>query len=241
MIKIGLLVLLCLIAAAVIWRVSSGVHARSAGSSRTPRFRAASTSDAVRGHEFWNWFMSQDLLHMEPNALVQTIAPRLSKVDDRLKCTVSSSSQPPRELIISADGNADAIDAVRALCAAAPALPDWRITAFRPREDRYAEFSIEMDHSTMTGGDVTVHLNPYGDRIDLHAFVTGCPALRDPGYTHLTFLMLDMALGEYDVMTKVGDVLVYPPEVPEGIQPVAWADFRAAFDAMYASLDAAHD
>ena len=160
-------------------------------------FRKKNTSpEAV----FWNWFSknSKKLLQLDGEEIIHAIAPELSKYDKGLTELVSHSTTRPRELIISADGHVNNIDAVEKLCDAAPSIPGWKIIRFRPRFSdgghgiKYEDVTVDTDgvqfvayrNETKIGVEIFAHWRKPedGDRPD------------GP-----TFLMLDHTIGEYEV------------------------------------------
>ena len=93
---------------------------------------------------FWQWMSeaSGELLEADGPSVADQVEERLRAIDARLGVEVSDPGEP-RELIITAWSDAAAFPVVRALVAAAPALPGWQIIALKP--PRGFDFGIDMD------------------------------------------------------------------------------------------------
>ena len=135
------------------------------------------------------------------------------------------------KLIISGDGIKELIPIVLDLVDAAPAMEGWKIIAFRPRMDGYASFTLDFGErhldpkkiwcwSRVEDGsfDLVIYHADYSDEIrDL--LVNG------------TYILLDMALGEYDVMTGIRYIDHRElPDDPETLGLYRFEDLRSVFD-----------
>ena len=106
-----------------------------------------------------------------------------------------------REFVISADGIKTAFPAVEQLYATAPKLDQWIWIKFRPRR---LPMDIEYDGVNVKAADVFCTVEPDGDKAGLTLYIRGYQPEQKKTYAGIVFLMLDQALGEYDVETKVG-------------------------------------
>src|SRR4051812_44407217 len=86
---------------------------------------------------FWKWFgENQERLlgwQSDPHGMAEAVIKPLRKVDERLTFEFGPIVNGVGEFIVSADGNRHLFPVVERLVRAAPPLPRWRITAFRPR------------------------------------------------------------------------------------------------------------
>jgi hypothetical protein len=138
-----------------------------------------------------------------------------------------------REFVISAGGIRSAFPAVTSLVVAAPRLDRWRITAFRPRRSSIS--IVEIGKTRVDPADVEFSLLSNGTMIGIHLFV---PGFREDSTPHkqIGYLMLDEALGEYDVETKVGLIKMMPSETANTYRRCPIADLPALFDQFESEL-----
>jgi len=182
--------------------------------------RVAPTREAV----FWTWFQgnASELAKLEvaDGPLADALAANLRAVDSGLVFELGGRAGEPRDFIISADGIADTFPAVERLAAAAPELAGWTVIAFRPRIGtgflvRYDDFELKPD-------DLWFSTEPDGDRIGLHLYIAGLSEENRGVAIGASFIMLDSAIGEYDVVTKIGFIEHHPlPREPrlDGLSP----------------------
>jgi hypothetical protein len=170
---------------------------------------------------FWRWFVA----HKEDVAAVRRaddpaaneLAAELHKVDGKLTFELGVGTAS-RELIISADGNQQLFPTVKRLVAAAPAILGWKVIAFRPR--KAAGFAIELGDGTKVGGEgLRFSAQPAGDKLDIELYVAGRTSI-DDNVKRAVFLLLDAALGEYDVETRLAGIDILPgTKAPAGARP----------------------
>jgi hypothetical protein len=193
--------------------------------------------------QFWEWFLREEdrLFQSDPSdtPFQKELSKRLTRFHDGLTWEVSSAQSGRREFIISADGIAAHADAVEQLADAAPLnkLPRWRIIRFRPRIPDYEGFTLGMRgpdgvERRIGAEQIDCMLGRHGDLAEVTLFIEGCPESDDRAFMQMGFLMLDMALGEYDMICRVGPVQVLPRETPDPPPAVRlnWAELRRAFD-----------
>jgi hypothetical protein len=219
-------------------------------------------SKSSREERFWEWFAanSQRYLQFDPAAagdhaaLFDELQARLNKVHRGLAFMIGvggdDESAGRRELVISADGIKERFPAVERLVAAAPELPDWKIIAFRPRGD--IDGTIDIAGFTMGPENLWFRIEPDSGKVGLHLYIApveGCEAADEAAdldaepVAVACFLLLDNALGEYDVETKIGFIERHPlPEGPdgperEGLRP--FSEIPAAVDAYYKMMNEA--
>ena len=103
---------------------------------------------------FWRWFVA----HKQAVATIQRgdepianeLGRELKSVDADLVFETKV-GEGEHELIISADGLTRAFPAAKKLVAAAPAIPDWKVIAFRPRK---AGYTIQIQGIKLGPNDV---------------------------------------------------------------------------------------
>ena len=159
---------------------------------------------------FWEWFEAheEEIFHFErkQQKVFDKLARRLRRVHAGLVFEFSSAVEGRREFTISAAGIGSTFPEVTALVRAAPHLPRWQIIAFRQRQDIP---EIQCGYKSIKRDAVFFDYIPAGDKIDLFLFIPGF-ADSSPeqvvGLKTIGYLLLDAAVGEYDVETKIGGI-----------------------------------
>jgi hypothetical protein len=181
--------------------------------------------------QFWRWFVTNSprvrSIRSGHEPIAGELAAQLTKVHRDLTWEVG----PPaaeRELVISAAGLKEAFPAVKSLVAAKPPLPGWKIIAFRPR--RTPSLTVQYGSYELDPASVWFRAEPDGGKVGLTVFVQGYVE-DDQAAGQAVFLLLDNALGEYDVETRVGFIQIKPlaPEpAKKGLRP--FLELPAAVD-----------
>jgi hypothetical protein len=195
----------------------------------------------TRERRFWQWFAANSdrlkalsTLDEHRHALIAEIDRELARVHPGLTW-----EHYPKEsvLVISADGNRRLFPEVQKLVAAAPSIPGWRIMAFRQRSDLSADLSLEYSNYKVRFKDTWFRLEPEGTKVGVTLFMPH-PQEADPhAIGSAAFLLLDVALGEYDVETKLGSVDWKPvPEQPGSLGLRSYKELPAAVDHLYERL-----
>ncbi len=176
---------------------------------------------------FWEWFQQNidrlDRFEEDPEALFHELSAELAKVHRGLTFELGPEGEDGRrEFVVSADGIRAVFPAVQELVHAAPPLPDWRITAFRP--PRGTDVSVTLGGHTLSAEDVWFAAYPAGQRAGLRLHIRGLNKENERLLGQAAFILLDSALGEYAVETRIGPVELRPlPADPaaQGLQPLA--------------------
>lgn len=185
---------------------------------------------------FWQWFDAhQDELfdfEVDQERIFDDLSEQLVRVHPKLTFEFGPKADR-REFVISAGGIREAFPAVSSLVAAAPKLDRWRITAFRPR--RTPLNSIQVGEICFGPADVEFSLLTKGSAIGIQLFI---PGFRENNVTfkQIAYLMLDDALGEYDVETKVGLIKMLPPEAPRTARRYPFSELPSLFDQLASTL-----
>jgi hypothetical protein len=187
--------------------------------------------------EFWNWFIEHESnlfdfeLHKE--RIFDELAAELQKLDPDLTFEFGSNDGSTREFVVSAGGIRRAFPAVTSLVAAAPTLPRWKVTAFRPRRPPSA---VELGDVRVDPEDVWFTLLDNGNNVGLYLFIPGLQEerldLRQIGY-----LLLDTTLGEYDVETRLGLIKMLSPETRTRGDRYPLTQLPALFDGLISRLE----
>lgn len=191
---------------------------------------------------------------------VQMVNARLERIDPHLAGEFDLGAKKV-EFVISADGFCDAIPAVEALHAAAPQIDGWVFKKYRqrcalPSNSGGVPPSFAYRGIALRPDDVEVALEASGDKADLIIFVRGFSDKMDGAIGNKTegfavysrepdalveeknahtwavaLLLCDHILGEYDVMTKVGSIIIVPFDAPSDYQRHSLKNLPAVFDA----------
>ena len=186
--------------------------------------------------QFWSWFVKNEsrLLDLPGEPLVLEAGNRIRKSFPGIMFEVGPADQRPRELIISADGISENVSAVEAIADAAPPLDAWTITRFRPPHDGYAKSMLHFGPVSLGKDTIRTKLTRKQDgRPDVDLYLQGFDADAPEAqiYQGAAFILLDKALGEYNVICLVGEVRFHPLEAaPDDL--IEWADFAERFNEM---------
>ena len=189
---------------------------------------------------FWQWFQANidrfNRFEDDQQRLMAELSAQLHRIDDNLVYEVSSSNSGRRELVISVDGIKESFSSVVALTDAAPEINGWTITAFRPRVD-IAQFTLKFDGRHLAAKGYYFWLQADGEHIDLILYVPGLLEDNRNEFVNACYVLLDMALGEYDVTTKIRFIDHEPlacATETEGLKPLT--ELPKEFDELYAKL-----
>jgi hypothetical protein len=156
--------------------------------------------------QFWRWFEANEarLFHFQDDMqqVFAELGDQLEKVHPDLAFEIGAAELGKREFVISAQGLKAAFPAVRALHAAAPDLPRWTWTKFRPRRRELSD--VDFGGRTLRVDAVTYKMFRDGEKVGLVLYVDGYIDREHEFFGEATYLMLDQALGEETVETDVG-------------------------------------
>jgi hypothetical protein len=155
---------------------------------------------------FWHWFQTNEsrlyAFEKDREKIFDELRTQLHRIRPELTFEFGPQHDGKREFVISADGIKDAFPAVIALADAAPSLSRWKVTKFRPR--RGFQSPVMLNGFRLAPDQVRFTIGPDGDKAGLTLFIDGYDPAEREQFASAVYLMLDQALGEYDVETKVG-------------------------------------
>jgi hypothetical protein len=192
--------------------------------------------------QFWNWFVRHEpeLFNFDPKLIVERerifdeIAGELQKIDPDLSFEFGPNGMPRREFVISASGINRAFPAVVALASATPPLDRWQVTPFRPR--RTPPHIIELGDKLVDPDDVQFSLRDNGKMAGVYLFIPGFRE-DDVEFKQIGYLLLDRALGEYDVVTRLGLIKMFSPQIATDGDRYPIADLPSLFDRLVSRLE----
>ncbi len=142
-----------------------------------------------------------------PMPLIAPVEKRLNRYHKGLVHEIGQRPDGLYDLVISADGIRDQIKPVSDLVKVAPKIDQWTVTAFRAPKP-IGDPLLELDGEMYRLEDVFYRLTPGEDGLSnivlgFHAKDAGAAAddFIGPG-----FLILDRVIGEFNVMTRIGEV-----------------------------------
>lgn len=155
---------------------------------------------------FWRWFQANETrlfdFEKDQERVFDELQMQLHRIQPDLTFEFGPKQEGKREFVISANGIKEAFPAVVGLANAAPPLPRWKITKFRPR--RGFQSPVTLNGLRISPEQLTFTIEPDGDKAGITLFIEGYTAGEHEKYAGVVYLMLDETLGEYDVETKVG-------------------------------------
>ncbi len=172
---------------------------------------------------FWRWFVAHKdeaaTIQRADEPIAKELGRELARVDPGLTFEVATNAAE-HELVVSADGIRSVFPSVKRVVAAAPAIPGWKITAFRPRGS--TQLSVEIDGHRLAGDELVFRvLGTTSNKVDVALYVKGVQTVDDP-HKQAVFLLLDATLGEYDVESYLGDIDIEPgAAAPVGARPLS--------------------
>jgi hypothetical protein len=122
---------------------------------------------------------------------------------------------------------------VSALAAAAPRFARWQITAFRPR--RALTNVVEFRGKRVHPKDVQFTLLHDGKTVGIYLFIPGYTE-GDTDLKQIGYLLLDEALGEYDVETRVGLIEMHSPQTDTPGERYSLSELPPQFDKLVEQL-----
>ena len=188
---------------------------------------------------FWKWFVANSRRYMylsespDMENRLDEFQQQLNKIDERLAFEFLGNPTDHSELIISADGDSEAFPNVQSLVNAAPTIEGWQIIAFRQRGD--TECAIKMGDVDLGPEQMWFHLETDGSKIGLNLYFGGIELTDE--VANAAFILLDNALGEYDMETKVGFIERHQLQPEADVTRLqTFGKLPAAFDKFYLQL-----
>lgn len=168
---------------------------------------------------FWEWFQRHEReirsVKNGSEPIVSQLATAIKKVHPSLVFEAGKAQDGVHEFIVSADGIRELIPKVESLVAAAPPMDGWRVLAFRQRHHGGA---IRMGDRTISPDSIFYEATPNDGKLDLNLYIEGLDSSNRKPLIQCCFLLLDAQVGEYDVMTRIGQLDFKPLAEVDGRQ-----------------------
>jgi hypothetical protein len=185
------------------------------------------TASATQQQNFWVWFQENrgflESYAANTQAVTRALGARLQNVDRGLTYELGQAGDGVYEFIVSANGIRDVFPEVIRLVRVAPEIEGWRIIAFRPRRPDALTSRLDYAGMSISGEDIWYRSEDGGSEFNLSVYIRGLDPANERTAVGAAFLMLDLALGEYDVATKLRsiDFAPLPPDpAAQGLKPL---------------------
>lgn len=161
---------------------------------------------------FWQWFQAnlpalQQHVPQDDDILA-ALAAQAKTINEHLLIEIQPGEDTPYQLLISADGFRSAFPDVIGLFRCAPEIANWRVIPFRPRMDIQHHLHFEGKHIS---ADSLWYRTEILDGVPaIYLYIDGLTEDNSDELSGATYSLLDMALGEYDVETKIGLIELRP-------------------------------
>lgn len=194
-----------------------------------------SMTHASQISEFWTWFQTNEANFPQTSEFDATfgdeMAGRLADIKSGLVYEIAILDDAENELIISGDGVEELIPFVQDVVQSAPATEGWKIVAFRPRMDNYASFTLNFGDRTFDPRQLWCWSRVEDGNFDLVVYHADYSEDNRNLIVNGTYVLLDMALGEFDVMTGIRYIDHRQlPEEPEAQGLYRFENLRTVFD-----------
>ena len=159
--------------------------------------------------QFWDWFTnhSKQLEHfmtsnLSDYSVYNELSAKLKTYHNNVIPELTMDKANNFILILSADGISNGIIPIEKLFASAPLLNGWIIQKFRKPG---AVSNLNFRGLGIPAKDVKIKYSLNANEVDIELYIKGYKE-NDSRYKSLGFLYLDHFIGEYSVMTKVGNI-----------------------------------
>ena len=189
--------------------------------------------------EFWRWYEANEdeLFHLDQNSneLFDRLTEAMHRVDPKLTFEFSPVlKNGSREFIISAAGNKDSFRSVAALHETSPCLSRWSVIRFRQRRDLNNDLKFQYASHLIKVSEV--HYALFKDRkpgkVGLMLFLDGYSVKDRDTWDQIGYLLIDAAIGEFDVETHVGEILFFSRDSEYFQKARTLAELPSHFDKM---------
>ena len=188
-------------------------------------------AEMPKEHEFWRWFQTNETklfdFETDRERVFDELQRELHKVNAGLTFEFGPKVNGIRDFVISADGIKDVFPSVIALGDAAPSLQRWKIIKFRPRRD---PVPVTLNGLKLSPDQIDFTIEPDAGKVGITLFVDGYTKEQHDRYAAVAFLMLDSALGEYDVETKIGGIDFMPRTAKTTVPKQPFSALVKSFD-----------
>ena len=159
--------------------------------------------------EFWDWFLTKKteieefiIAETDDYTIYNELTDKLKSYNDLVIPELTKDTQDNSVLILSCDGKRDGIPYVEKLYESAPKIDKWRIQKFRAPGHVN---KLNYQGLEFKSNDLRIKYDFDGQYYNIKLFIKGYKD-NDDRFKGLAFLYLDHFIGEYNIMTKVGQI-----------------------------------
>jgi len=163
--------------------------------------------------------------------MLDSLGAALAKVDPNLTFELGPQTAR-RDFVLSADGIRAAFPEVEALYGAAPKLENWRLIKFRPRRSPSTTLTLNGRHFDPARARFLLVKDDPG-KVGIVRFLEHYSKAEHDLFAKAGFLILDEALGEFDIETRVGAIDFWGADSPHYARSRPLAELPTAFDTFF--------
>lgn len=197
--------------------------------------------DPSAHEQFWQWFeqsgdrLREAIYGPDPDArdaAYSELEGAVGEVQPGVMLEIGSAPDDgPRQLVVSADGHPEHVDAVKDFVASAPELAGWEVVAFRPRMKLGDAIEIQIADERVGVDDVWFQGAEELDGIGLTLYVRGLTEGNEKPRSLGASLLVEHTVGERDILTLLASQAVEPlPNDLDGLRPLP--ELAGVFDAI---------
>ena len=187
---------------------------------------------------FWEWFEQNEVslfsFETDQGVIFSKLASELHRIDSHLTFEFGPNENGKRDFVISAGGIKSAFASVVKLADAAPQLARWNIIKFRPRREPLN--TVQIGNISVDPDDVLFTMQPDGDKVDITLYLADQKSFDKKLHAQISFLLLDQAIGEYDVETFVGHIEFRPKEMNSRLSKRQLTKLASEFDKLLKTI-----
>lgn len=185
---------------------------------------------------WWRWRMMRPAVAAALDAdqtdrIEPMVAAAVAALDRRLGWSVGTGERSRYGLMVTGEGSATLRAITDAwLAAAPPADAEWEYHDAAPAHDDPSEVTLVLGDLQVSLSEIRVAAQPDGDLVNVVVFHPAMARLRGPDRDALSFVPLDVALGERLVERRIGRVEPVDAEPPGALDLVGLRTLVSSLD-----------
>jgi hypothetical protein len=165
----------------------------------------------MKPERFWNWFLKnkaklETFIQSDQNdySIFNKLTRKLKKEDTLLFPEITMDTEDRFVLIITCDGIAEGLNSVIQLVDTAPNIDKWVIKKFRQPCDK---MSLNFQELKFESEDIKIwrKFDLGKEKVNIVLLIKGYDP-KDERFRSLAFLYLDHFLGEFNTITRIGQI-----------------------------------
>jgi hypothetical protein len=155
---------------------------------------------------FWHWFAENkdwfNNMEEDKEQKLQILLGELKNIKEGFAVEISSESDGYREIVISADGDLELFPFVEEIIEKAPEIEGWKTIGFRQRQG--CDFTITAGKLILDPSEMFFEPVVENHELNMIIYVKGIRDHDQLIVAYYCLLVMDVILGEFDCVTKVG-------------------------------------